>query len=120
MLGPGGVHVHAKPRQNGGIDAADGGNRQKPVIGDVDHHQADLIHMGGQHKGRRLPPAYQASMDRAHDVGGDLVGHALHALAHHGGDALLAARRRRGLEQALEIFAILFVHLLPLSKKVGD
>ena len=55
MLSTGGMHVHTKPRQNGGIDATDGGHGQKPVIGDVDHHQADLVHVGGQHERRREP-----------------------------------------------------------------
>ena len=105
-----GVHVNTQSGQDRRVDASDGRHGQIAVVGDVGDHQADLVHMRGEHQRGPVGVALKQGVHRAHDIGADLVCGAGKALAHHVGDGNLVSGGRGRLKQLLEESFVLGLH----------
>ena len=68
------AHEHALAHADGRVDAADGHVADEAVVADVLDHEADLVHVRGDHdRGCALLLAALPGHDAAHGVDRDLV-----------------------------------------------
>ncbi len=106
------MDVNPQTGEDGRINTAHCRYMQESLIIDGLHHQADLVHVGGDKHRWGLSVPIELGMDRAHDIGGDLVRHIGKAATHQMRNRLLATCDRRRLQKLLKKGLVDFCHIV--------